>query len=68
LLVWSIFFVVGNAIYIPLAEGSGLVKRFSEDYLAYKRNVPRWIPRVRAWTGREPAPPYKKRQRLIDKS
>jgi hypothetical protein len=30
---------------LELAEEPGLVKRFG-DYLTYKRNVPRWIPRV----------------------
>jgi protein-S-isoprenylcysteine O-methyltransferase Ste14 len=63
LLGWSIFFVVGNAIYIPLAEEPGLVKRFGDEYLAYKRNVPRWIPRARPWTGGEPAPPDEKTKR-----
>jgi protein-S-isoprenylcysteine O-methyltransferase Ste14 len=47
LLGWAIFFVVGNAIYIPLAEEPGLVKRFGDDYLTYKQNVPRWIPTLK---------------------
>ena len=51
LLGWFIVFVIGNAIYIPVAEEPGLVKRFDDDYLAYQRNVPRWIPRVRPWEG-----------------
>jgi len=38
-----------NIIYIPLSEEPGLVKRFGNDYLTYKRNVPRWIPRLRPW-------------------
>ncbi len=45
LLVPRVRFV--NATYIPLSEEPGLVNRFVEDYLDYKRNVPRWIPR---WT------------------
>jgi len=49
LFCWFVVFVVGNAVYIPLAEEPGLVKRFGDDYLTYKRNVPRWIPRVRGW-------------------
>src|SRR5262245_27213914 len=51
LLVWFLVFVLANAIYIPLAEEPGLVKRFGDDYLAYKRNVPRWVPRLRPWEG-----------------
>jgi protein-S-isoprenylcysteine O-methyltransferase Ste14 len=49
LFYWFLLSVIINAIYIPLAEEPGLVKRFGEEYLAYKQNVPRWIPRVRAW-------------------
>ena len=56
LLGWFVAFVVLNAVYIPLAEEPGLVERFGDDYLAYQRNVPRWIPRVRPWVGGESAP------------
>jgi len=43
--------VVVNAAYIPLSEEPGLVKRFGEEYLTYKRNVPRWVPRWTPWDG-----------------
>jgi protein-S-isoprenylcysteine O-methyltransferase Ste14 len=49
LLGWFVLFVIANAIYIPLAEEPGLVKRFGSDYLTYKQNVPRWLPRLRPW-------------------
>jgi protein-S-isoprenylcysteine O-methyltransferase Ste14 len=48
---WFLVFAVANIIYIPLAEEPGLVKRFGEDYEQYRRNVPRWIPRLTAWKG-----------------
>jgi protein-S-isoprenylcysteine O-methyltransferase Ste14 len=51
LLGWFIVFVVANLVYIPLVEEPGLVRRFGDDYLAYRQNVPRWIPRVRPWVG-----------------
>ena len=51
LLIWFIAFVIGNAIYIPVAEEPGLVKRFGDEYLTSRQNVPRWIPRVRPWVG-----------------
>jgi len=60
LLCWFIFFLLVNLIYIPLLEEPDLVRRFGEDYLIYKRNVPRWIPRLSPWkgqAGREQAPP-----------
>ena len=41
--------VIVNVIYIPLSEEPGLARRFGDDYLAYKRNVPRWIPRLTPW-------------------
>jgi protein-S-isoprenylcysteine O-methyltransferase Ste14 len=48
-LVWFAGFCLANAIYIPLVEEPGLLERFGADYLEYKRNVPRWIPRLRPW-------------------
>jgi protein-S-isoprenylcysteine O-methyltransferase Ste14 len=54
-LAWTLLFVVANAIYIPLSEEPGLEKRFGEDYLEYKRNVPRWRPRLRPWEPEETA-------------
>jgi protein-S-isoprenylcysteine O-methyltransferase Ste14 len=44
----AVFFVV-NAIYMPLVEEPWLARRFGEEYAAYRRNVPRWIPRLRPW-------------------
>ena len=49
LLFWFIVFAIGNTIYIPLVEEKGLVQRFGEEYIVYKRHVPRWIPRLTPW-------------------
>jgi protein-S-isoprenylcysteine O-methyltransferase Ste14 len=46
LVCWFVVFVIGNVVYLPLAEEPSLVKRFGDEYLAYKRNVPRWLPRL----------------------
>ncbi len=56
LFYWFLVAALINAIYIPLSEEPGLVKRFGEDYLTYKRNVPRWVPRWTPWEGREGQP------------
>jgi protein-S-isoprenylcysteine O-methyltransferase Ste14 len=48
LLAW---FIVVNAVYIPLVEEPSLVKRFGHDHRTYKQNVPRWLPMFRAWPG-----------------
>ena len=52
LLVWSGVFFVGNHIYFIRSEEPGLVKRFGEEYVIYRENVPRWLPRRTPWTGR----------------
>jgi len=49
ILAWFLFFLWGNLIYIPILEEPGLEKRFGEDYTLYKKNVPRWIPRLHPW-------------------
>jgi len=41
----AVFFVL-NLVYIPLVEEPGLGRRFGQDYIRYKQNVPRWIPRL----------------------
>lgn len=48
LLSWFLVFVIGNALYIPLAEEPGLVKRFGQEYEVCRWDVPRWIPRLNA--------------------
>jgi protein-S-isoprenylcysteine O-methyltransferase Ste14 len=54
LLGWFALAVIVNAVYIPLSEEPGLVKRFGADYLAYQQNVPRWIPRLWPWPSEPP--------------
>ena len=47
--VWLLVFFILNGIYLPLSEEKGLEQRFGDDYLRYKRNVPRWLPRMSPW-------------------
>jgi protein-S-isoprenylcysteine O-methyltransferase Ste14 len=49
--IWFLLFFMINHIYFVYSEEPGLTKRFGQEYLAYKKNVPRWIPRLRPWTG-----------------
>ena len=49
ILGWFALFFAGNMVYFPLFEERDLTKRFGEPYLVYKRNVPRWIPRLSEW-------------------
>jgi protein-S-isoprenylcysteine O-methyltransferase Ste14 len=53
LLFWFAAVFAVNAVYLPLVEERGLRRRFGADYEAYRANVPRWIPRLRPWTGEE---------------
>ncbi len=43
---WFFVFALANVAYIPVVEEQGLVRRFGNAYLEYRRNVPRWIPRI----------------------
>jgi len=45
-------FAAANALWMPLVEEPGLVRRFGDEYLEYRRAVPRWIPRRRPWSPR----------------
>ncbi len=51
LLIWFAVFFVLNLIFIPLFEESSLEARFGDEYELYKRNVPRWLPRLKPWEG-----------------
>jgi len=46
---WAAAFLVINHVYFVASEEPGLARRFGAEYDEYKRNVPRWLPRVRAW-------------------
>ena len=51
---WAIFIffivsVIANMLYFPLVEEKSLEKRFGNAYREYRKNVPRWIPRLKPW-------------------
>jgi protein-S-isoprenylcysteine O-methyltransferase Ste14 len=47
--LFAILNFVINTIYFIFSEEPGLEKRFGEEYVEYKNNVPRWVPRLRPW-------------------
>ncbi len=47
--IWTLLFILTNLIYVPLIEEPELAERFGDEYLVYKENVPRWIPRLSRW-------------------
>lgn len=48
---WMVAFVIVNTIYFTRSEEPQLEKRFGPAYADYKRNVPRWIPRLTPYGG-----------------
>ncbi len=49
LLIWFIYFSIANNIHIIKREEPHLEEKFGEDYMEYKRNVPRVFPRITPW-------------------
>ena len=48
--LWFLIAFIGNHIYFIKSEEPGLVKRFGGQYIIYRENVPRWIPRRKPWS------------------
>ena len=46
---WAFMFFAINTVYFIFSEEPGLTKRFGDEYLEYKANVPRWLPRWTPW-------------------
>jgi protein-S-isoprenylcysteine O-methyltransferase Ste14 len=47
--VWFVVIIVVNTIYFKVSEEPGLVKRFGQEYVDYRREVPMWLPRLKPW-------------------
>jgi protein-S-isoprenylcysteine O-methyltransferase Ste14 len=50
LLLWFAIFFACIASVIRFWEEPHLVERYGNSYVDYRANVPRWIPRISAWT------------------
>lgn len=53
ILIWAGAFFLINTFYFILKEEPDLQKRFGDEYKRYKKNVPRWIPRIKPYTWNE---------------
>ncbi|TVR14601.1 MAG: isoprenylcysteine carboxylmethyltransferase family protein [Balneolaceae bacterium] len=42
---WAALFFLINTLYFKFSEEPGLEKRFGEEYIEYKKNIPRWLPK-----------------------
>src|SRR5262249_44286748 len=47
---WCAAFMIGMGSHIVLHEEPLLRERFGEAYDAYRKNVPRWLPRLRPYS------------------
>jgi protein-S-isoprenylcysteine O-methyltransferase Ste14 len=49
LLLWFVIFFTAQVIAIRFWEEPHLTRRYGSEYLTYRHNVPRWIPRISPW-------------------
>jgi protein-S-isoprenylcysteine O-methyltransferase Ste14 len=49
LLLWAVVWFLALTTTIQVWEEPSLEKRFGDEYVRYRRNVPRWIPRWKGW-------------------
>ncbi len=47
--IFAIIFFILNLIYIPLLEERGVLSRFGQEFIQYKREVNGWIPKFKAY-------------------
>jgi protein-S-isoprenylcysteine O-methyltransferase Ste14 len=45
ILAWAFLFFLVNTLYFRLSEEPGLLRRFGDDYIEYRNNVPMWLPK-----------------------
>lgn len=45
---WAAGLFAGAILFVLLVEEPSLKRKFGEEYEAYRRQVPRWLPRLRA--------------------
>lgn len=51
LLLWFAMFLTVQLVAIRFWEEPHLIARYGSEYLDFRQNVPRWIPRISAWNG-----------------
>lgn len=49
ILIWALFFFVLNSLYFELVEEPKLERKFGDDYVDYKEEVNRWMPKFKAY-------------------
>jgi protein-S-isoprenylcysteine O-methyltransferase Ste14 len=49
ILIEALLVFVGFNLFVCFHEEPSLARRYTDEYLQYKKNVPRWLPRFSAW-------------------
>ncbi len=49
ILVWACMFFVMNTMFFIFKEEPDMLERFGEPYAAYKKYVPRWVPKFKPY-------------------
>ncbi len=53
LIAWLAVATLAILLFIPLIEEKRLARRFGAEYDSYRKAVPRWLPRLTPWDGRD---------------
>jgi protein-S-isoprenylcysteine O-methyltransferase Ste14 len=51
LVVFALLLWLGFHLFVSLYEEPTLTRRYGDEYLRFKQNVPRWLPRLKPWQG-----------------
>jgi protein-S-isoprenylcysteine O-methyltransferase Ste14 len=51
LIIFGACLWLGFHVFVSRYEEPTLTRRYGEEYLRFKRNVPRWLPRLTPWQG-----------------
>jgi protein-S-isoprenylcysteine O-methyltransferase Ste14 len=51
LLLFAVLLWLGFHLFVSRYEEPTLTRRYGDEYLRFKQNVPRWLPRLKPWQG-----------------
>lgn len=49
ILIETLLVFIGFNLFVLLHEEPSLTRRYADEYLRYKKSVPRWLPRLTPW-------------------
>jgi protein-S-isoprenylcysteine O-methyltransferase Ste14 len=51
MVVYTLAVWLATHLFVCLYEERNLARRYGDEYLRYRQNVPRWLPRLTPWAG-----------------